>query len=292
MQRWRQYRGIRRLVGWVLSVILLLGVPSAQAVDLLVSSFFTDQVLRYDGATGAFLNAFVAAGSGGLSGPARLIFGPDGHLYVSSIDTAQVLRYNGATGAFLDTFVAAGSGGLNAPLGLAFGPDGHLYVSSFFTAQVLRYDGVTGAFLDAFVAAGSGGLAGPSFLTFGAVAASVTTHCRTLGDDPPPSRLDQDVFRFTGTSGETVTLTLAPDPDTGQTSQRATLLLTDRIAGVFFARFDSSALPNTVQATLPATGAYQVMVAEHPDFLPGDPFLGAYCVTLVVRGGVGNLRAH
>ena len=99
--------------------------------------------------------------------------------------------------------------------------------------------------------------------------------------DLPPSQLDQDVFRFTGAQGETVTLTLAPDPDTGQTSQRATLLLTDQIAGVFFARIDSSALPNTVQATLPAAGDYLVTVAEHPDLPRGRAFQGAYCVTLV-----------
>jgi hypothetical protein len=111
-----------------------------------------------------------------------------------------------------------------------------------------------------------------------------TTHCSTLGDDQPPSLLDQDVFHFTGTSGETVTLTLAVDPDGTQTDERATLLLTDQIAGVVFMRLDSSALPNTVQATLPATGAYRVTVAEHPDVLPGPPFLGAYCVTLESSG--------
>jgi hypothetical protein len=111
-------------------------------------------------------------------------------------------------------------------------------------------------------------------------AASGTTHCRALGDDPPPSLLDQDIYRFTGAKGETVTLTLTPDPDTGQTSQRATLLLTDQIVRVFFARIDSSTLPNTMEATLPATGAYGVTVAEHPDFPHGSAFLGAYCVTL------------
>jgi hypothetical protein len=35
-----------------------------------------------------------------------------------------------------------------------------------------------------------------------------------------------------------------------------TLLLSDQIVNVFFARLDSSALPNTAQATLPATGRY------------------------------------
>ena len=42
---------------------------------------------------------------------------------------------------------------------------------------------------------------------------------------------------------------------------------------MFFARLDSSALLNTVQATLPASGAYLVTVAEHPDFPHGSPSL-------------------
>jgi hypothetical protein len=37
-------------------------------------------VLRYDGRTGAFLNAFVPARSGGLDGPYGLGFGRDGNL--------------------------------------------------------------------------------------------------------------------------------------------------------------------------------------------------------------------
>ena len=37
--------------------------------NLYVSSSVNDQVLRYDGSTGAFLDAFVSQGSGGLDGP-------------------------------------------------------------------------------------------------------------------------------------------------------------------------------------------------------------------------------
>ena len=75
----------------------------------------TDEVLRYDGSTGAFLGAFVSAGSGGLDDPTGLAFGPDGNLYVGSFfdRVDQVLRYDGATGAFLDAFVSAGSGGVD-----------------------------------------------------------------------------------------------------------------------------------------------------------------------------------
>ena len=42
-----------------------------------VSSYGTDQVLRYDGRTGAFLGAFVPARYAGLSAPYALLFGPD-----------------------------------------------------------------------------------------------------------------------------------------------------------------------------------------------------------------------
>src|SRR5262249_33184485 len=77
--------------------------------NLYVSSFGTNNVLRYDGNTGTFLGAFVAAGSGGLRAPEGLAFGPDGDLYVVSQGTNSVLRYDGTTGAFLGIF--AGPGG-------------------------------------------------------------------------------------------------------------------------------------------------------------------------------------
>ena len=76
MSRWSVLRYPQRFVGVVLSVVLLLGGPLAQAADLLVSSVGTFEVLRYDGTTGAFLGAFVPAGSGGLANPVYLTFGP------------------------------------------------------------------------------------------------------------------------------------------------------------------------------------------------------------------------
>ncbi len=103
----------RLLTALALALVLLL--PRPAAADLLVLSNHTNEVLRYDGRTGAFLGAFVSAGSGGLDDPGDLTFGPDGNLYVGSFATDEVLRYDGATGAFLDAFVSAGSGGLDAP---------------------------------------------------------------------------------------------------------------------------------------------------------------------------------
>jgi DNA-binding beta-propeller fold protein YncE len=132
-------------------------------------------VLRYDGATGAFIDNFAVGGD--LKSPRGIIFGPDGNLYVADRNMpaleGRVARYDGTTGAYLGDFVALGNGGLSIPTAAVFGPDsnddGHLdlYVGSFGTDSVLHYDGTNGAFLGAFVASGSGGLARPGGMTFG-----------------------------------------------------------------------------------------------------------------------------
>lgn len=137
---------------------------------LYVASAETDRILRYDGSTGAFIDAFVSVGSGGLNGPSGLTFGPDDYLYVGSVETDQVLRYDGQTGAFVGEFVSAGSGGLDTPVGLVFGPDKNLYVASASDptgeGSILRYDGRTGDFIDDFVPTGRGGISGPRVILF------------------------------------------------------------------------------------------------------------------------------
>jgi hypothetical protein len=90
--------------------------------DLFVGSIGTNQVLDYDGTTGALKSAFVSAGNGGLSNPYRLAFGPNGNLFISSASSNNVLEYNGTTGAFVTTFVSSGSGGLEGPSFLVFTP--------------------------------------------------------------------------------------------------------------------------------------------------------------------------
>ena len=81
--------------------------------SLYVSSFRTNQILRFDGSTGNFLGVFATdnnnglGSANGLNGPNGLLFGADGSLYVATEGTAnsvsgdlvfpyqsQVLRYS------------------------------------------------------------------------------------------------------------------------------------------------------------------------------------------------------
>src|SRR5262249_16388274 len=86
------------------------GVVVGPAGNLDGASQNTNQILRFDGTTGDPLPikgqkgaVFVAAGSGGLSRPAGIVFGPGAELcqwdlYVISLNTSNVLRYDGMTG--------------------------------------------------------------------------------------------------------------------------------------------------------------------------------------------------
>jgi len=119
-----------------------------------------NEVLRFNGSTGAFIDTFVPASSG--LHPTDLTFGPDGNLYVA--DRSQVVkRFNGKTGAFMGVFTTGFA--LVVPAGIAFGPDGNLYVAD--EVNVVKFDGTTGAFISVFFSNGSGGLIGPGIVAFG-----------------------------------------------------------------------------------------------------------------------------
>lgn len=142
-------------------------VVSPHDGNLYVASRATSEILRYDGTTGEFIDAFVTAGNGGLNAPAQILFGPNGDLYVASTNTDSVLRYDGLSGAFITTFIPSGVGGLDAPTGMLFDGSGNLLISSNATDEVLRFNGVTGNFMNVFVQAGDGGLDSPWGLTYG-----------------------------------------------------------------------------------------------------------------------------
>lgn len=143
--------------------------------NLYVGSPLTSSVLRFNGVTGAFIDEFIAPGSGGLVAPLTLVF-HGGKLYVGDLGAQSILRYDAVTGAFIDVFVAPGSGGMGEgdPQMFAFGPDGNLYVASPFSNQVLRFHRTTGALIDAFI--GSDAVTGPGGLTFGPDGHLYVTH--------------------------------------------------------------------------------------------------------------------
>lgn len=173
-----------------------LGMDRGPDGRVYVASEEANRVLRYDAASGAFLGRFVwddpdteVDETGGLAGPAAVVFGPDGALYVSSFDSDAVLRYDGRSGAFIDEFVVAGAGGLDGPdAGMVFGPDGDLYVPGFYSHAIGRYDGVTGDFKETFTPA-DGSLLAPRTLIFAGDELLVTSERRSA------------VLRFDGRSG-------------------------------------------------------------------------------------------
>ncbi len=108
--------------------------------------------------------------------------------------------------------------------------------------------------------------------------------CATLGDNSRKFIPDFDLFTFSAEEGEEVVLRLEADSDGWFQGEYATLILKDKIRRVWFFEMDNSALRNTINATLPATGEYRVIVAEQPKFrrkwFRARRFQGDYCLTL------------
>ena len=132
--------------------------------NLYVSNSSGHNVLKFNGATGAYLGVFTPVANAPYA-PRGLAFGPDGNLYVVDSNSA-VLRYNGTTGAYLGHFTDS-YGTLSSASGLAFGPDGNLYVSCNDNSRVLRFNGSTGAYMGVFVSSTAGNLQLPYGLAFG-----------------------------------------------------------------------------------------------------------------------------
>jgi len=175
-----------------------------------VASEGTDQVLRFDPASGAYLGPFVwddpSTGpdeSGGLDAPSAVAFGPDGQCYVASFTLDAILRYDGRTGAFVDVFVDSAAGNLDGPdAGMTFGPDGDLFVPSFWNDRVKRFDGATGDFLDNFLKPTSG-LTNPRQILFHGPWALASSE----GSD--------QVLRFDAATGDFLGVLVGDDPNTG-----------------------------------------------------------------------------
>ena len=157
----------------------LAGPPGAVG-DLYVTGFSSDNVVQFDGSTGALVGEFVPPCSAGLSNPSGLTFGPNGNLFVCSFISKTgcgpgygVIEYDGATGAPIGELIPSGSiaasGWLLGPRSVLFCPDGRLLVAGNDNSAVLSYDGVTGEWLGTFAIGGPspGGLFDPVDIAVG-----------------------------------------------------------------------------------------------------------------------------
>ena len=134
------------------------GIAFGPDGHLYVSSNASDNVLRFDGETGDFMDEF--ASHPAMKWPAEINF-HDGHLYVSDFTRAGgVYRFDAQTGEFLDVI----GKGIAMADGQAWDADGHLHVSSFNTrgpgSGAVWNVQAKEANAAAFVAPGGGGLSG------------------------------------------------------------------------------------------------------------------------------------
>ena len=94
-------------------------------------------------------------------------------------------------------------------------------------------------------------------------------------------------YTFKGFEDEVVTISLEADEDGWSRGKRATLILKDKIRGVWFREAARGDLPKTITAELPADGEYAVYVVKQPWFCRGRSFSGDYILT--VEGTCGKL---
>jgi hypothetical protein len=90
--------------------------------NLYIADTSHNQVLRYNGATGAFMDVFVSS----IFSPDGLTFGNDGNFYAISgnnVNQQSVLKFNGTTGALIGTLVPANNTTIPTATYLLTAPD-------------------------------------------------------------------------------------------------------------------------------------------------------------------------
>ena len=116
-------------LGWPQDIVFL-----PEQNEVLISNLTTNEINRYNGSTGEYIDEFATV----AGGPTRMEIGADGLLYVlqwSSTDN-KVLRYE-TDGTFVDEFT---SEGVPRSIGMDWDSEGNLYVSSFSNANVTQFD--------------------------------------------------------------------------------------------------------------------------------------------------------
>ena len=101
--------------------------------NLLVTSWFTDSVIEYDGKTGVVVGTFI---DNHLDKPASIASGPDGQVWVVNNFASDINEFDGVTGAWIRQIT-----GLNFPRGMTVKPDTASCLSMSVSQLVAGEDG-------------------------------------------------------------------------------------------------------------------------------------------------------
>jgi DNA-binding beta-propeller fold protein YncE len=127
------------------------------AGNLLVLNEFSNNVLKFNGTTGAFIGTLIdtpTIDSVGLHDAADMEMGPDGNLYLMAhfnnpFDAPKnIHKFSATTGAYLGVFSSGRP--FRHQHGLAWGPGGNLYQGNVADSTIESFNGATGAFLGTF----------------------------------------------------------------------------------------------------------------------------------------------
>ncbi|GAC1458304.1 MAG: NHL repeat-containing protein [Chamaesiphon sp.] len=135
--------------------------------NLYATDFANNSVKRFNGTTGAYIDDFIPANSGGLFRPEDLVFDGD-KVYVSQLEGGGIKSYDAKTGAFVSSIATTVPGTTTslAAAVLGVGSDNKLYIGSVFNDRsVLSYDPTNGS-LKTFISPANAQPV-PGGLTFG-----------------------------------------------------------------------------------------------------------------------------
>ncbi len=151
--RSRLERGVRSALT-AGTLAMLVAQPAAAQSEMLIVDELDDRIVRFNRATGQFIDWFCVNHDGGLNTPNQAVYAPNGELYVTSYFGDRVRRHDGQTGQFLGELIAPGQGGVDGPTGLAIAPDGRVHVSCADIDSIKVYDPTLGT-ISTFIAPGN-----------------------------------------------------------------------------------------------------------------------------------------
>ena len=112
----------------------------------------TDDILKYDPVSSAYLGEFAQVGaftqSGDLTMLTDITVGPTGDVFAGTFHYGAIRRYDGTSGQYLGDFNKGIT--IVAPISEIFGPDGNLYVASLSFGAIMPLQRNHGGFYGIF----------------------------------------------------------------------------------------------------------------------------------------------